>query len=295
VKPVIKQPTAKRSKADEAPPARGKRESCHVELGAGAAPPRKAPKRRVLLSSSEEEEEEEEEKEAEAEAEEKDDDDEEVASDEDDDPIAQLEEQLAPLRRVIGPLLASGGGGASDEPGGSAPIGTGGAPGTAPTVPLLLPKPRSMCAALQLASHQRLGLSWLHTLHQHGYSGILADDMGLGKTLQVIALLCLLPLTAAAQLKLDVDTIMRGFQLTGYAPRDVVPVGWSLVDPAAPGAAATRMQSMRFKSASLLIPVGARIAPVIATGFRLLTVRFRKYAVSSSVAVPWQIATPAAF
>ena len=62
VKPVIKQPTAKRSKADEAPPARGKRESCHVELSAGAAPPRKAPKRRVLLSSSEEEEEEEEEK-----------------------------------------------------------------------------------------------------------------------------------------------------------------------------------------------------------------------------------------
>ena len=184
VKPVIKQPTAKRSKADEAPPARGKRESGHVELGASAAPPRKAPKRQVQMSSSEEEEEEEEEAE-----EEKDDDDEEEASDEEYDPIAQLEEQLAPLRKVIGPLLASVGSGASDEAGGSAPTGTGGAPGTAPTVPLLLPKPRSMCAALQLASHQRLGLSWLHTLHQHGYSGILADDMGLGKTVQTISLL----------------------------------------------------------------------------------------------------------
>ncbi|HYC89343.1 MAG TPA: prolyl oligopeptidase family serine peptidase [Thermoanaerobaculia bacterium] len=37
----------------------------------------------------------------------------------------------------------------------------------------------------------------------------------------LIALLFLLPLTAAAQLKLDVDTIMRGQQLTGYAPREV--------------------------------------------------------------------------
>ena len=37
----------------------------------------------------------------------------------------------------------------------------------------------------------------------------------------LIALLLLLPLAAAAQLKLDVDTIMRGPNLSGYAPRDV--------------------------------------------------------------------------
>jgi dipeptidyl aminopeptidase/acylaminoacyl peptidase len=37
----------------------------------------------------------------------------------------------------------------------------------------------------------------------------------------LILALFLLPLTAAAQLKLDVDTIMRGPNLTGYAPKDV--------------------------------------------------------------------------
>jgi dipeptidyl aminopeptidase/acylaminoacyl peptidase len=37
----------------------------------------------------------------------------------------------------------------------------------------------------------------------------------------LLSFLLLLPLSALAQLKLDVDTIMRGYQLTGYAPRDV--------------------------------------------------------------------------
>lgn len=40
-----------------------------------------------------------------------------------------------------------------------------------------------------LRDYQKDGFSWLHTLRNYGFNGILADDMGLGKTLQVIALL----------------------------------------------------------------------------------------------------------
>jgi len=41
----------------------------------------------------------------------------------------------------------------------------------------------------RLRIYQRLGYTWLRTLHKHGYGGILADDMGLGKTMQTLALL----------------------------------------------------------------------------------------------------------
>lgn len=38
-----------------------------------------------------------------------------------------------------------------------------------------------------LRQYQVDGLSWLQTLGQHGFGGILADDMGLGKTIQALA------------------------------------------------------------------------------------------------------------
>lgn len=41
----------------------------------------------------------------------------------------------------------------------------------------------------QLRAYQNTGLTWLYSLHQHGFGGCLADDMGLGKTIQTIALL----------------------------------------------------------------------------------------------------------
>ena len=40
-----------------------------------------------------------------------------------------------------------------------------------------------------LRDYQKHGYSWLRTLSDYGFGGILADDMGLGKTLQVISLL----------------------------------------------------------------------------------------------------------
>ncbi len=40
-----------------------------------------------------------------------------------------------------------------------------------------------------LREYQKEGFTWLKTLKQNGFGGILADDMGLGKTLQVIAFL----------------------------------------------------------------------------------------------------------
>lgn len=40
-----------------------------------------------------------------------------------------------------------------------------------------------------LRQYQKAGFSWLKTLCNNGFGGILADDMGLGKTLQVIAFL----------------------------------------------------------------------------------------------------------
>lgn len=40
-----------------------------------------------------------------------------------------------------------------------------------------------------LRDYQKEGYSWMETLYQYGFNGILADDMGLGKTLQVITLI----------------------------------------------------------------------------------------------------------
>jgi len=57
--------------------------------------------------------------------------------------------------------------------------------------------------------------------------------------------------------------------------------------PAASGAAASRIASSRLRSASVPSALGGRMAPVTTTGRSDLTVRCRKYAVSSSVAVPW--------
>lgn len=44
-----------------------------------------------------------------------------------------------------------------------------------------LPQPSLLHSSLTMTPHQLVGLSWLHGLHKHGASGILADDMGLGK------------------------------------------------------------------------------------------------------------------
>ncbi len=40
-----------------------------------------------------------------------------------------------------------------------------------------------------LRDYQQRGLDWLHMLHRHRLTGILADDMGLGKTVQTLCLL----------------------------------------------------------------------------------------------------------
>jgi hypothetical protein len=40
-----------------------------------------------------------------------------------------------------------------------------------------------------LRDYQKEGYTWMRTLYDYGFNGILADDMGLGKTLQVITLL----------------------------------------------------------------------------------------------------------
>ena len=40
-----------------------------------------------------------------------------------------------------------------------------------------------------LRPYQKVGVSWLASLHRYGLGACLADDMGLGKTIQVIALL----------------------------------------------------------------------------------------------------------
>ena len=45
-------------------------------------------------------------------------------------------------------------------------------------------QPASLSAGCALLPHQRIGLSWLHGLHEQKMSGILADEMGLGKTVQ---------------------------------------------------------------------------------------------------------------
>ena len=58
------------------------------------------------------------------------------------------------------------------------------------------------------------------------------------------------------------------------------------------GAAATRSALTRFMPASELSPLAGRWAPTTTTVDRG-TARFRKYAVSSSVAVPWVMTTPA--
>jgi SNF2 family DNA or RNA helicase len=40
-----------------------------------------------------------------------------------------------------------------------------------------------------LRTYQRVGLAWLHALHDAGLGGLLADEMGLGKTVQLLAFL----------------------------------------------------------------------------------------------------------
>lgn len=49
------------------------------------------------------------------------------------------------------------------------------------------PLPEEVDARLRL--YQRIGVSWMFHLYQHGLSGILADEMGLGKTLQALCLI----------------------------------------------------------------------------------------------------------
>ncbi|MBI2952682.1 MAG: DEAD/DEAH box helicase [Chloroflexi bacterium] len=41
----------------------------------------------------------------------------------------------------------------------------------------------------RLREYQKVGVSWLASLHQYGLGACLADDMGLGKTIQIIAIL----------------------------------------------------------------------------------------------------------
>ena len=47
--------------------------------------------------------------------------------------------------------------------------------------------PTLNCTSLR--EYQKVGFSWLKSLSEYGFGGILADDMGLGKTIQIIALL----------------------------------------------------------------------------------------------------------
>jgi hypothetical protein len=66
----------------------------------------------------------------------------------------------------------------------------------------------------------------------------------------------------------------------------------STPSPRASGAAATRTAFRRFIAASELRPVAGRCAPTTTTGASTFSVRFRKYAVSSRVAVPCVMTTP---
>src|SRR2546428_344550 len=66
----------------------------------------------------------------------------------------------------------------------------------------------------------------------------------------------------------------------------------STPSPRASGAPATRTALTRFSPASELRPVAGRCDPTSTTGVSTLSVRFKKYAVSSSVAVPCVITTP---
>lgn len=51
----------------------------------------------------------------------------------------------------------------------------------------VVPPPAGLSGTLR--RYQQTGLSWLRTMEDCGFGGILADDMGLGKTIQIIALL----------------------------------------------------------------------------------------------------------
>ena len=62
--------------------------------------------------------------------------------------------------------------------------------------------------------------------------------------------------------------------------------------PARAGLAAAATALYRLAGPSALIAVAGRIEPTSTTGLSLLTTRFRKYAVSSMVSVPWVITTP---
>jgi hypothetical protein len=62
--------------------------------------------------------------------------------------------------------------------------------------------------------------------------------------------------------------------------------------PAEAGLAAARTAATRFIAASLARPLSGRCEPTITTGTGTLSVRLRKYAVSSSDAVPWPITIP---
>ena len=63
--------------------------------------------------------------------------------------------------------------------------------------------------------------------------------------------------------------------------------------PRASGDAATRIALTRFMPASLDSALDGRCEPTTTTGIAIFTVRLRKYAVSSSVAVPWPMTMPA--
>ncbi len=56
----------------------------------------------------------------------------------------------------------------------------------------LPPAPLTVDLENSLRPYQKLGVAWLHMLHQHELGGILADEMGLGKTLQALSLLAAL-------------------------------------------------------------------------------------------------------
>lgn len=49
------------------------------------------------------------------------------------------------------------------------------------------PVPKGLCGSMR--PYQEYGFSWLRTIADYGFGGILADDMGLGKTIQSIALM----------------------------------------------------------------------------------------------------------
>jgi superfamily II DNA or RNA helicase len=72
-------------------------------------------------------------------------------------------------------------------------------------------EPPSFAGALR--DYQRVGLAWLHALHDAGHGGLLADEMGLGKTVQVLAFLD--GLRAAG-------TLHAGAPALVVAPRSVV-------------------------------------------------------------------------